>query len=1809
MKNADEKSFLDNNNKNDKKNSNEPKKIIERIKLDLFNILNLCLNYSNYSGIELIVVATFESFQFLYFLFLKVFSDEWKIQTSNKLYLNIHKILRCLLIFPDFRDSNYSLFIICLFLGFFFNIGILFLFILIGCLLKKRIKIPSALIKSLSNLINIYNSILLIPLLVIFLPLFHCKSFIEYRKATLNMDTSFCNQGKEKFYMCLAIIGFSLSVIYSFIFATLFYNISIQYNNYLGRINPSFNIYATFVKICVTILGEIFIYEIDQSNINNQLLLSGFYLILFFFFYIVNKLCANFYLDITRKVYDIITIVLFYTSICLFFRTVLIKFKFTSFDGFFQLWIIILLFIIIFQGFYPNNKEKIMNKLPKDIFNPRDSLEYILTMLKFFIHNDKKENIKMFKHFIKKHLLICNEDFCYLKLYKKEVLDMKKINKKNKHLKVNNHIKNNNNSNDDNQILFKYLDYIFQYFLNKFPNNNTLKLFFCIFSLEKRNKLNITKYYLQSVLENKPKLYQEFIIFQIQKKIDSKNSNFSDDVFTIEITNQLIYDKYLNQFQTEIEILAHNYQEFWKIFAIEDIHNLSISKIEENGFKVLNNIEQIFFLWKKIKKLIQNPIEAKKLYGKFIIDIMSDEILGQELIDESKKITLNFHNHSYQLFKNDINSISFDGSPVIIAKASQNFENLRIIQLTNSILRVFGYVKNDIINHDINILLPKIFRKTHSEIVKNYINSNLDYKKIKSRKINSFALHRMGYIFPVRIQFILLPTLIHNFLYAVKFKNESEREYNYQGYAFINQKLDIINISSQCLKLFNFSSSIFYHIKNPKKAKSERVNLKNCIQELSPQIISSILGKSSRQLTQRYNNEKNNITNNNINEKNTNELSSRHNEIHLIKKYIDEPDNLVHLYNYEQIVNVLNDIYSDNTDRTQKNNDKSNNDKNNNLNIENIDKSNINNKSGRGSISISSGKIIRVDTKKSSSYQNNIKGNNNNNNINIHTIPVLINISEILLKNISINYYLVTCEYSFRNNILKTPSMGIKKTNLKFNNNTNKFKYYNGQVIVFDHNTGFIIENKNNIFKYSFSEYLKKKEKKETEKIKSFSYLNLPKVSNFHDFNLTFHKNVNKDSQINSNKDSAKTSNRDSINSPINNLKDSINISPQNNSNNSPSKSNKNESENEKNNFLEDDLHKNDDENSSLDNKENVELNDITKCEINKLKIFQKKKKWKQIFIFNLLNKLIFIGIIICITFSSIVYKYSNLVFLKSKKNIKALYYISQLFNYTLSSTNYFINEQIYLKSTNINNETKESLFQNLSMILFNNSYYIYDILINNGVILTEILDMIDERNIDKNENPNLMLLQYLLYYSNDNPIYETRNFSFIEANNEFMSSINSISTNINQDIENENLNETKAFFLCYNSINNFYIKVFDLILEIIDIMNDILQKKIFAILCFTYLSLNLVLFIVYFIKSKNIIIKFNQIILEFLSIKNIEFQFILKICSDFIKKVKKDSNFEFEMNEEDDNKLKEKKKKLNDDKKTNKEFVEEKMKIIKKKIALQSFFVLLGVLIVFEIFYIINYFQMHKYEKNINNYINVFYSIQIFYSNLNLINIALKLEFLSNNLFPLLNSTMNTTINQRFNYYLTMQDNMTYYLETRQKYSSNFTNYYNKYIMLYNLPIIDILISDTGNNNLCKNLTEYSLNYAISEYYVNLNELWNYYQNHNENIIENYYLNCADLIKDRIIIPYFKLIFDSLFIDGIKTCNHNKQIILISFTLFLICFIILTIGIGIPLNNFLYKKNEKTKFLILLIPTKILINKKSLLEILKNEQMISLKK
>lgn len=1816
MKNIDDKSFLELSKKNNNKKLLTESNFLEKIKLDIFNILYLCLNYSNYSGIELIVVAIFESFQFLYFLFIKIFSQEWSIQKSNKIFLNLFKILRCLLIFPDFRDSSFSLFIILLFFSLFLNLGILTLFILIGCLFKKRIKIPSYLVKILSNIINIYNSILLIPLLEVFIPLFHCKSFFKYRYETLKVETSFCNSAKAQFYFCISIIGGFLCIIYSLIFSTLFYNISIKYNNYLGRINPILNICATFVKISVVITGEIFIYGSNHNNINNQVLVSGIFLILFLFFYIMNKLRGNFYLDITKKVYSIITIVLLFTGICLFMRSVSIKFKFTSFDGYFELWVIIILFVIIYQGFYPNKYEKIINKLPKTINSPRESYEYILTMLKIFINNEKKENSKNFKHFIKKHLYNCKEEFCYLKVYKREILDKKNFDESKMSYEEINKIKKKM-KNDESQILFKYIDYIFNVFLNKFPNNNTLKLFFCIFSLEKRNKLNIAKYYLQAVLENKPKLYQQFIIFQIEKKIEEKNTNFSDDIFTVDITNSLVYDKYLNQFQNQIEILGHNYQEFWKSFSVDDSHNINISKIEENGFKILDNIEQIFFLWKKIEKLIQNPIKAKILYGKFIMDILSDEILGQNLIDQSRKISLLSHNHSYQLFKNDINDLSIDGSPLILAKANQNFENLRIVQLTNSILRIFGYIKNDLLNEDINVLLPKIFRKKHSEIVKNYINQNLDSRKIKSRKINSFALHRMGYIFPVKIQFILLPTLDHNFLYGAKFKYDSEREYNYQGFAFINQKLDIINISSQCLKLFNFSSYTFYRIKNPKKVKNERVNLKNCIQELSPQIINTFVGKSSRPLTQRLNEK-----NNNNNEKTNNDITSRTNEVPLIKKYMDEPDTLVHLYNYEQILNLYSEIYSDNTDRTQKNNNEKNDNKNINLSPNEYNNNKNNNITSRGSISVSSGKIFRVDTKKSSQNPN-----KNNNNIilnNLQTTPVLINISEILLKNFSIGYYLVSCEYSFRNNIVRVPSIGIKNkfksNNSVNNNNLNKFKISAKQFIYYDFNKGFIIDNKNNSFKYSFSEYLKKKEKKDFDKIpKSVSHLNLPKISAFHESHFTFHKLFVKDSQINSTKDNQLNSVKDQINST--NIYNKINFNTINSDNNednntnnnisntnnnsqitSPSKSNLSEKNQ---NTLEDE--KNEDEKIHLNIKENEEnINDMTKCEINKLKIFQEKKNWQKFFIFTTLNKIMFLCFIFCFIFSIMIYKRSQKYFKQSKRYINGLNIISDLFNYTLTSANFFMNNLLYKKLTNISNDLKKELSINVSSILKNNSQYMYNLLSITDLTLFFIINEIEKKyknNDDK--NPNLMLLQYLLYTDNNTLTFENRNFSFIEANNDIMSSINSISNNINEN-NDESLKDIKPFYLCNNCVNNYYIKVFDLIEAIFDIFNNLFPKTYLIILFFISLFCNIGLMLYYLYIAQKIIVQINQIILEFLSIKNSELQEILKICSEFIKKVKKDSNYEFEMHEDDDNKIKEKKRK-NDGKKNIKEFLEEKLNKIKKNIIIKMFFILIFVLMILEIFFVINYLRLESYKRNSDNFIDVYYSIQKFYSNLNLINNGMKLEYLVPSKYNILNLNIRETLSSRFNKYLSYQDNMTYYLETRQKYSSNFTNYYNKHIMLFYLPLIEIKIIEIGNSNYCKNLNEYSLNYAISNYYINSNELWEDYINNNINPIENHFLICADLIKDRLIIPYFKLIFNSLFIDAIKTANFNINIITISFTIYIISLFILTIGLSIPINHYIYKTNEKTKYLILLIPTKILINKKNLLETLKNEQMISL--
>ena len=120
--------------------------------------------------------------------------------------------------------------------------------------------------------------------------------------------------------------------------------------------------------------------------------------------------------------------------------------------------------------------------------------------------------------------------------------------------------------------------------------------------------------------------------------------------------------KYINIVKEEIEKIGFSYIRFWYSFVQDDIN---IGKIRSLGFKINELIKNLFQTWNLMKSLNQNDKESLRLYGQFLIDILNEKSNGQQFIEKSKEAINNFN--SIKSFKNDIFSISSDGSPCILA--------------------------------------------------------------------------------------------------------------------------------------------------------------------------------------------------------------------------------------------------------------------------------------------------------------------------------------------------------------------------------------------------------------------------------------------------------------------------------------------------------------------------------------------------------------------------------------------------------------------------------------------------------------------------------------------------------------------------------------------------------------------------------------------------------------------------------------------------------------------------------------------------------------------------------------------------------------------------------------------------------------------------------------------------------------------------------------------------------------------------------------------------------------------------------------
>ena len=152
--------------------------------------------------------------------------------------------------------------------------------------------------------------------------------------------------------------------------------------------------------------------------------------------------------------------------------------------------------------------------------------------------------------------------------------------------------------------------------------------------------------------------------------------------------------------------------------------------------------------------------------------------------------------------------------------------------MTLSASRLFGYDKQELIGKSVNLLLPSLFREDHCNAINKYMKEKINSKLSESRRVIGISIGKTGFIFPVTMTLNYLPSITGEFTLGVLVKKE--KQLFYMCHIISNKNLDILYVSSECLKLLYLKEKDLWSIKNFNKIrKEERINLKYLIKELS----------------------------------------------------------------------------------------------------------------------------------------------------------------------------------------------------------------------------------------------------------------------------------------------------------------------------------------------------------------------------------------------------------------------------------------------------------------------------------------------------------------------------------------------------------------------------------------------------------------------------------------------------------------------------------------------------------------------------------------------------------------------------------------------------------------------------------------------------------------------------------------------------------------------------------------------------------------------------------------------------------------
>ena len=384
------------------------------------------------------------------------------------------------------------------------------------------------------------------------------------------------------------------------------------------------------------------------------------------------------------------------------------------------------------------------------------------------IYNNMLLNLLLYKTDFSSKILL----YGIIKNFEENISNMPEINYHYHKLINNKYLKEKLNNEIDIYILaIIYILYIIH--LEKSISKEDIAIYMSYFLINKLNNPEYAILLLSKIKVSGIRIYYKYLLTEDIKEylISKLDNNTKNSIKQIQIGSMILYYLYLDLFKFKIYDGISHQIDYFDILKNNINSNKTMPNFIKTSVNILETKKDIMKIWNKIIELNPFSDESYKDYMFYLDTIIQDDILIREESKNYMQLKGNKieerDNVYHNIFLKDSSSIILIDGYFIVGKILYSSPNFSLL---------FSYNSNEILNLNIDDLLPNTIQSFHKDLIEDAIKySNINY--IFKKQKDSLLKNKNGGLFDIKLYVKAVPNISYGLIYYAYLQKKTKSNF------------------------------------------------------------------------------------------------------------------------------------------------------------------------------------------------------------------------------------------------------------------------------------------------------------------------------------------------------------------------------------------------------------------------------------------------------------------------------------------------------------------------------------------------------------------------------------------------------------------------------------------------------------------------------------------------------------------------------------------------------------------------------------------------------------------------------------------------------------------------------------------------------------------------------------------------------------------------------------------------------------------------------------------------------------------------